>query len=353
MSPLDLHVLGTPPAFVLSQDQTLSFNPFIRIPSSRLGRSALRINCRFFLASSLCIVFKVRRPLSQGACISYQISPALSIPFLKFSGDFFAFFCASNDIFVYKFIVRLYVLYLVVCKRYTSSLFVSILLHSPHPAGKEADICSLRAVLRGFRLCGGDQGAFRSPPGPLRRAIFSCGDFSVSFKKTSMAAPFHGAATGPQPIALDTSRCFSTRFINPSTRSISPSARTHSPRVIHTAVPCKGTRKKTFPARVHPADQPRGHHRQQRPPCGIQRHTYPQEHQQSHQRRYQTGDGIVHIHGQSENLSAGHGQGGAYGHRHRAGQPPAKHRFQKAPRTRSWLGLQGQKKGRNAHRSGS
>ena len=27
MSPLDLHVLGTPPAFVLSQDQTLMFNP--------------------------------------------------------------------------------------------------------------------------------------------------------------------------------------------------------------------------------------------------------------------------------------------------------------------------------------
>ena len=27
MSPLDLHVLGTPPAFVLSQDQTLVFNP--------------------------------------------------------------------------------------------------------------------------------------------------------------------------------------------------------------------------------------------------------------------------------------------------------------------------------------
>ena len=29
LSPLDLHVLGTPPAFVLSQDQTLAFNPFI------------------------------------------------------------------------------------------------------------------------------------------------------------------------------------------------------------------------------------------------------------------------------------------------------------------------------------
>ena len=32
MSPLDLHVLGTPPAFVLSQDQTLMFNP-LSVPS--------------------------------------------------------------------------------------------------------------------------------------------------------------------------------------------------------------------------------------------------------------------------------------------------------------------------------
>ena len=30
-SPLDLHVLSTPPAFVLSQDQTLAFNPFISL----------------------------------------------------------------------------------------------------------------------------------------------------------------------------------------------------------------------------------------------------------------------------------------------------------------------------------
>ena len=39
-SPLDLHVLGTPPAFVLSQDQTLVFNPFesqkLLLPSSKL-----------------------------------------------------------------------------------------------------------------------------------------------------------------------------------------------------------------------------------------------------------------------------------------------------------------------------
>ena len=32
MSPLDLHVLSTPPAFVLSQDQTLMFNPYPHPP---------------------------------------------------------------------------------------------------------------------------------------------------------------------------------------------------------------------------------------------------------------------------------------------------------------------------------
>ena len=30
-SPLDLHVLSTPPAFVLSQDQTLMFNPYVSL----------------------------------------------------------------------------------------------------------------------------------------------------------------------------------------------------------------------------------------------------------------------------------------------------------------------------------
>ena len=78
MSPLDLHVLGTPPAFVLSQDQTLPFNPL----SSSSGLSALAlsrlpapdsqdplgIRCLFDCASFSipcrisCIVFKVRRP---------------------------------------------------------------------------------------------------------------------------------------------------------------------------------------------------------------------------------------------------------------------------------------------------
>ena len=42
MSPLDLHVLGTPPAFVLSQDQTLVLDPadFFPLNSSEpLGSS--------------------------------------------------------------------------------------------------------------------------------------------------------------------------------------------------------------------------------------------------------------------------------------------------------------------------
>ena len=39
-SPLDLHVLGTPPAFVLSQDQTLMFNPFIALDFEALSGSS-------------------------------------------------------------------------------------------------------------------------------------------------------------------------------------------------------------------------------------------------------------------------------------------------------------------------
>ena len=54
MSPLDLHVLGTPPAFVLSQDQTLPFNP---LTLSCLNSLESSLN---FLRVSLCIVFKVR-----------------------------------------------------------------------------------------------------------------------------------------------------------------------------------------------------------------------------------------------------------------------------------------------------
>ena len=80
MSPLDLHVLGTPPAFVLSQDQTLPFNPSgslpraLRFPSrfpflpgfALLFLSSESSLSSFLLRVSLCIVFKVRSALSRG-----------------------------------------------------------------------------------------------------------------------------------------------------------------------------------------------------------------------------------------------------------------------------------------------
>ena len=70
-SPLDLHVLSTPPAFVLSQDQTLMFNPLSSIRSPRTARQSCpsellkaftlsESDCSFFV--SLCIVFKIRSP---------------------------------------------------------------------------------------------------------------------------------------------------------------------------------------------------------------------------------------------------------------------------------------------------
>ena len=53
MSPLDLHVLGTPPAFVLSQDQTLPFNPLTSLDVSLFGifASLSLLFARFFSVS--------------------------------------------------------------------------------------------------------------------------------------------------------------------------------------------------------------------------------------------------------------------------------------------------------------
>ena len=80
ISPLDLHVLSTPPAFVLSQDQTLMFNPYPQPPSfrfvTRQSRSASALveafnsfrNLTVFLVFylRLCIVFKFRSPRRSG-----------------------------------------------------------------------------------------------------------------------------------------------------------------------------------------------------------------------------------------------------------------------------------------------
>ena len=53
LSPLDLHVLGTPPAFVLSQNQTLMFNSFPRRGSLKpLRRLSQITDCLFALVLS-------------------------------------------------------------------------------------------------------------------------------------------------------------------------------------------------------------------------------------------------------------------------------------------------------------
>ena len=67
MSPLDLHVLGTPPAFVLSQDQTLVFNP---------SMSQSKFPFRFPFPSTL---------NSSESSLSFAASPAsLPLPLLRF-----------------------------------------------------------------------------------------------------------------------------------------------------------------------------------------------------------------------------------------------------------------------------
>ena len=117
-SPLDLHVLSTPPAFVLSQDQTLMFNPS-QVASRSAGspkpakRSALLLStlsesdcsCRKHLSSFnekrslfflLCIVFKVRLPpsrsplasrrgalVSSGVCYYISCHPRCQPPFFQ------------------------------------------------------------------------------------------------------------------------------------------------------------------------------------------------------------------------------------------------------------------------------
>ena len=76
-SSLDLHVLGTPPAFVLSQDQTLVFDSVLNLEVSFKLKTHVRIDCLCFdatrenrisrLSSLFCIVFK--DPLSLGSAV--------------------------------------------------------------------------------------------------------------------------------------------------------------------------------------------------------------------------------------------------------------------------------------------
>ena len=91
MSPLDLHVLGTPPAFVLSQDQTLMFNPlstlldYFRNPKQKTHFQNQLSNffLRFFLLSvSFSRFVPVRSAVFSAARRSLYIIPNL-YPFVN------------------------------------------------------------------------------------------------------------------------------------------------------------------------------------------------------------------------------------------------------------------------------
>ena len=99
MSPLDLHVLGTPPAFVLSQDQTLSFNPFIRIPSSRLSRSLSELTVVLSCVFSL-YRFQGSAPLARSLYIIPNASPFVNTFFEIFSIFFCFYYFPERSIFL-------------------------------------------------------------------------------------------------------------------------------------------------------------------------------------------------------------------------------------------------------------
>ena len=98
LSPLDLHVLGTPPAFVLSQDQTLSFNPLSLNQVSPTKFHSFGITVLFALLL-FCIVFKVRTSLAgafEAARATSFVSILLFRPLVK---GFWKGFCGFFETF--------------------------------------------------------------------------------------------------------------------------------------------------------------------------------------------------------------------------------------------------------------
>ena len=93
LSPLDLHVLGTPPAFVLSQDQTLSFNPLFLNQVSPTKFHSFGITVLFALLL-FCIVFKVRTGLPSAFEAARATSFAILSQFQPCVNPFFFCFWA-------------------------------------------------------------------------------------------------------------------------------------------------------------------------------------------------------------------------------------------------------------------
>ena len=83
MSPLDLHVLGTPPAFVLSQDQTLMFNPLTSFRTLNSLESSLSLRSLPLRSSLDSLRFRSRFLLSCAfLSVSFSRFGALTLPVL-------------------------------------------------------------------------------------------------------------------------------------------------------------------------------------------------------------------------------------------------------------------------------
>ena len=90
LHPFDLHVLGTPPAFILSQDQTLRriFSIFRSFLFASIRRNCLV--CFYFCCFSIVKVLLRRFLYSQRQGFIICFSPFLSRPFLFFMLFFFS-----------------------------------------------------------------------------------------------------------------------------------------------------------------------------------------------------------------------------------------------------------------------
>ena len=95
LSPLDLHVLGTPPAFVLSQDQTLAFNPLSLpvSPPARLNSFGITVSCLRLL-----VLYRFQGSVPSRRCPA-RVSLCILSNFPKKVNTYFSIFLTFLQVF--------------------------------------------------------------------------------------------------------------------------------------------------------------------------------------------------------------------------------------------------------------